>query len=554
MITYALFLKRLQTESGFVYMPSSKEIIDAEDRGWQFRIAVYPESRNLTTAAQAVGELFCAFDLEFKCLVLNDPMQPNLEALGWDGTQTQLTHGSDRDQRGKEICVYMRYASQQQRYEREAKEWKHIMLRAWKCLEDAQLNFGYILPPPGDHAVTTEAGIVTPFSYTANKPWQGRHGILHSHSYNPYHYPDPLAEVKISKHDLLEYGISLKQMLIRHEQCFVYHQQHLQIAKNQWQLELSRLAAAKQNNFTQVFSRLEEWLDQQPFDNLPSRLVENQHLLHDLLASCPRQADAHLSDLPALSELMHSWRFLAKSESGSAQDLATLKALLQALKTGAQDELKATLQECSSIADFGEDCNALVQTHPVMLQRLYRRAIHISQEEAALAKALKQAAYSVPVNPLLEKFSEDQEIHEPQLLTMLSEFHLFERLHFLAEAFSAIIANASGQYKIRQWQGFFETQNQRLSDKQLADIAKLETVYLACLQTEPYDESKTHYNLQLKKLTQASPLVNFNATRFKLFTLTKTHFKKQVDNLVEGKGRSGQRAPQEVNPFYQLNN
>lgn len=184
---------------------------------WEFRIAVYPSRENLNKAVEALEHLFEIKNkgrsrIDFKCLALNNPDEMDEETFltQWDGTRSR---GSDRDQRGKEISVYMTHEFLNGHFfQRTPEEWKELMLECWKALLDAGVEgIGYMGCPLGDKSVPAEIGLNIPFTYTSYyKPYNGRHGILNqTNNYNPFNHEDPLAGVVITSDDLSRHNIAL---------------------------------------------------------------------------------------------------------------------------------------------------------------------------------------------------------------------------------------------------------------------------------------------------------------------------------------------------------
>lgn len=174
---------------------------------WQFRIAILPTKDNLNKAMQAITQLFDQkkYDFVFKVLSLND------KECNWDGTRFDPKKAilkNDREQRGKEICVHMRFNPKTQSFECTPLQWKTVMLECWQALVAHQVEgIGYTYTPSGDKAVMAESGYLTPFSYASFKPETGRHGILYQTNYNPNTQRDPLARIVISKEDLSKYEL-----------------------------------------------------------------------------------------------------------------------------------------------------------------------------------------------------------------------------------------------------------------------------------------------------------------------------------------------------------
>lgn len=218
----ASWLRKANKYSGWA---QADEVIQSRDvfeidhpetiRHWEFRIAVRPTADNLRKATVALYEVMGKdkySDIEFKCFSLSETRttakQNEFLANSWDGT-TRNEGDTDRDQRGKEICVYMTYLSSENKYYFSPEEWKELMLDCWQALEKAGVEgIGYAPCPYGDKQVNGESKIMTPFTYTAFKPFQQRHGLLFQGNPNPYNHPDPLEGITITREDLEARNIS----------------------------------------------------------------------------------------------------------------------------------------------------------------------------------------------------------------------------------------------------------------------------------------------------------------------------------------------------------
>ena len=113
-------VKRSAAErGGYVLSKPQTELYDSnndsESRDWRLRIAIDPDPQNIQKAARVLADLFHKKnrDLELKIFVfpLVNP------ATSWVGTQKSIVDDTDRDQRGKEVCVYMRYDECRHKYE-----------------------------------------------------------------------------------------------------------------------------------------------------------------------------------------------------------------------------------------------------------------------------------------------------------------------------------------------------------------------------------------------------------------------------------------------------
>lgn len=169
---------------------------------WQFRISVYPEQENLIKAFQALQAYCERLDGSIGCKLISLGEDNDLQKI--DATRTDA---GDREQRGKEICVYMPYDDQKNSFVYTPENYKTVMLTMWQLLEHAKVRLSYLEPARDEKVPSSDPGVLTPFQYSSNKPWQKPEGILHETNYNPRDFPDPLEGVHISKRDLNKMGI-----------------------------------------------------------------------------------------------------------------------------------------------------------------------------------------------------------------------------------------------------------------------------------------------------------------------------------------------------------
>ncbi len=208
---------------------------DDEGRSWQFRIAIKTSSKNLKRAAMVLADVLSDKDYHFKCFIFGEASSDS----AWDGTMIEtLDTATDRDQRGKEFCVYMHYNAATDKYQRTPNEWKMIILACWKALQDAGVDMGYVPAPTGDKAIKVQGGLSSPFSYSSFKPYRERHGILDSETYNPCGYSDPLEDVIFTIDDLEQVGIEISQVKEMRRKRIAYLSDHLRAAKDEIANEL----------------------------------------------------------------------------------------------------------------------------------------------------------------------------------------------------------------------------------------------------------------------------------------------------------------------------
>ena len=203
-----------------------EEVFDSEDgkylselAGWQFRISILPTPENVNQAAIALKKYFREHkqtpSFTVKCLILNNEHE-NQDALdAWDPVYLQ---GNDRNQRGKEVCVYFGVRDNQSNnaYIKSPDEWKGFMLDLWKVLQDEGIIMGYSATPSGDKAPPSQPGLLLPFSYTAFKPFKQRHKTLNETEYNPFTHTDPLEDMNAFTWDDLAKA-NINQEIVKRE-------------------------------------------------------------------------------------------------------------------------------------------------------------------------------------------------------------------------------------------------------------------------------------------------------------------------------------------------
>ena len=176
---------------------------------WQFRIAIKPNQVTAINAVHTLSKLnqFVANKHpEWKVFIPDHAN--NLDT--WDAT----LKGGDRDQRGKEICVYMEYQpaknSRPEYYDGpypKPEYLKQLMMDMWKSLQAAGVELAYVTPGPGEQEIVCTDGSLTPFSYSSFEHYKERNQFLESDQYNPTNQQDPLKNVQFTPEDLSIHGI-----------------------------------------------------------------------------------------------------------------------------------------------------------------------------------------------------------------------------------------------------------------------------------------------------------------------------------------------------------
>ncbi|MBY0544019.1 MAG: hypothetical protein K2Q14_00540 [Gammaproteobacteria bacterium] len=172
--------------------------IEPDGSLWELRIACHPTKANMEKVADVIGTYLPELyeHVNFKIYLLNNIENNDIAkpTVKWDPL---FAPRMDRDQRGKEVCIYMHFDMKQGAYERAPAEWKSMLLNVWKALQDADIQgLGYTTAS-GDKPITTSFGLVTPFSTASNRPWLGEDGIA-----NPKAIIDEARELLLKNPDI----------------------------------------------------------------------------------------------------------------------------------------------------------------------------------------------------------------------------------------------------------------------------------------------------------------------------------------------------------------
>lgn len=378
----------INTQAGWSEASNSAPVFDDEQRFWQFRISVFPSKKNLLKARAALENLFSTK----KYANGNHPhTKIYLGEEYWDTVTEKPPIDScvaDRNQAGKEICVYMDWNSQKQTYQFSANDYKTLMLEMWKVLEDAGVELSYITPSPDEMELPSEQGIITPFFYSAYKPYNlerenVRHGILNSTLANPKGFENPLNGVTFTKSDLLKYKIHDGCAFVHSAKRNHFQQKRLIQAKeqitNHIQDLLARIDVLNEPQSQQFMKKIEmivEVKDKTKFLKDCNELVQEMKSAH-----LPQKSDKSFSNLLNINE----FNFYLKRE-----DCDKLISLLNKLKNDIQDEMLAITKEMEDpwIKDFFAAINITdqaiscsIQYLPFQMQECYRWLMHIKHAE-----------------------------------------------------------------------------------------------------------------------------------------------------------------------------
>lgn len=358
---------------------------DGEGMFWQFRIAVYPSQENLEKAFNALKSIN---------YLHNPQAHPLLKIINtgndfstWDGA---LCDASDRDQRGKEICVYLPYNSSKSSFVFTQEHIKQMMLDMWKALEDHDVRLSYIAPARDEKAIETDAGIYTPFSYSAFKPYNGPDGILHEEHYNPLNLPDPLEGLHLSLDDLRLAGIQNFHDIAISIQRILYMEKHqrdvIGLLKNKIQQ-----ASENQSDLPELLRKLQQNAQQENNEEIQKllqtihdRLTQNPEYLPTQLRKNRTSYDGHMNHF-VNSENNEAKLSFAKQLVSEVNELvdSTCVHIENMIQSGKYPELTALLPETK------EELRHFIAKNAFMMQSFVRQLTHLSHEQEVLIRERK---------------------------------------------------------------------------------------------------------------------------------------------------------------------
>lgn len=355
---------------------------DGTDYGmfWQFRMSILPTEDNLNKAFNVISQFEPLNEKDDK----NNFICPNAKLIQlnsnnmneWDGT---LMDASDRDQRGKELCVYLPYDERTGSFLFSEEYIKHLMLDLWKALEYAGVELSYITPTNEEKEIPSDSSILTPFTYSSFKPYKSEDGILHSNDYNPMNHPDPLKDLYISRADLDAKGIKKYDALEISNARINYMKDHYQKACIRFNRQILSLQLTHSS-----------YLDK---DKHISALSDNDKLTKNILDDISNNIFLYFPStfVEGKRSSLFDIVIINKLFEQDILNKASLKKYLTTIRNNAQkiiENLLVTLQAMDwPIAKLDDEIiTQLVKNHPREMQSLQRQFIHLEHENQAIIK------------------------------------------------------------------------------------------------------------------------------------------------------------------------
>lgn len=350
--------------------------------GWELHISVKPTVKNLDKAYKVLQNLSLLAQGKkyptIKIINLHDAAQNPTEQFATleEGEDTQTTRHEitqkpdDSEYRGKEICIEIPYDLGQKKFVFSQQELKELMLNLWKALQDAGVELSYTGPAANQKEISSDLGILTPFSYSST-PFNHLSERIRSKAYNSSGYADPLRGLHISVADADDNKITIDNFKTISEARHNEMRTHLVEKK---------LAVSKQFDA----------INCQKFDY--QKLLEQIKSIENLDKESKKEAAKKLFDKLAKE---NSELFAMLFEPGNVvkSNYDYFKALCQ-LKAKADREILKTKAKLEKLKNdqlfyenelFGKALKTL-EKRPYAAQTIYALIAEINQEKLACAR------------------------------------------------------------------------------------------------------------------------------------------------------------------------
>ncbi len=428
------------SSGGYVLSNPQTEISDSSNNGlsrdWQFRIAIDPEPSNIQKAAEVLAEIFHKNnrDLQFKIFI--PPANSNNTESVWDGTQ-KSSGDTDRDQRGKEVCVYMRYDERTGRYEMTPEEWKELMLESWAKLQKAGVKMGYLVPPYGDRAVPASEGLSAPFSYTAFKPYNQRNGILFEKNFNPKLFSDPLEGIEFTPSDLKLHGIKFSAYQDQQRKLLSKQREHAANTEVRILNDLKKINIHS-DELSDVLKLLEHRsqysFNFQEYHGKEGNLLivnELEKKFNILAKLYPMESGASLSENPQISLMkrtLENLKLLIEQDKFGHQQrddfVEKFKLFRKYFDENYEKSIEAILKDYRSNSPamlflekdgLRNNLEQLVRADPQKMQILFRQLIHLEREKQSFFNAEKQLGIQTAIPQIQPSAIDRAQLESPKL-------------------------------------------------------------------------------------------------------------------------------------------
>jgi hypothetical protein len=382
----------------------------------EFRIAINPsDPDNLKKAYLLLINIFEEHQVFFKMMGFDEKVLPV-----WDPTLINMEEGetlreytlrtdTDRDQRGKEICVYFRPTKD----DNSPVFWQNLMLACWKKLQDEGVKLGYVAQPYGDARIEAEEGILVPFTYSLGLAWKQRHGILSSQPLD-HDNLSPFHDIRITKKDIIDAGLIYPDCVdaIQLERQRYYQSKLAALNDSLTQLNLFLTDMPFDMNLCLIYlARLQDILNLLPTltaedERLPNLKQQLEEITKNLIEIFPYVADYNedldsggtLKIHPDLTQFfmaaLNAIDFIASNDSEKfKQKFEKAQASLDKLNAFYQEETKKTtadflqnplsrewLEKQNLVLDIREKVNS----QPRLMQCVFRKLVHCTREKDSI--------------------------------------------------------------------------------------------------------------------------------------------------------------------------
>lgn len=384
---------------------------DNDGMYWELRLSILPEKTNLDRAFSALKQV-----LEPQVKNPNHPklkivkLQSNpatdeesVDLSGWDGT---LGDALDRDQRGKEICIYLPYDSKNKKFQFSGPQLKDLMLNLWKAMEDNGVILNYKTPDLCEKEISADFGILTPYSYSSFKPYKSAEGILQATSYNSQKYPNPLEDVHVSFKDLQEKGIQEYDAVLIAKKRLVYLNKHYSDRFEAIKAQALSIYNLEKSPFQQLMEQLnaahlkgDDESIQGALRAVQKSINEDAKILPTTFVEGNRKSLVTLGTAPF--EYIDNWSVLF-NDATLEQRKNTLQKIIELINQEVKT-VERQLLKSISYGFIGDAPKSLVEKDPYSMQSIYRQAVHLQHERTVIQIETNRLVFINKKQELLNK-------------------------------------------------------------------------------------------------------------------------------------------------------
>ncbi len=364
--------------------------VDTENRSWRLYISVKPTPQNLKSALTTLDTFVSTEplfrDQKHPTIKIALPENPNQHSHYFDVTlPPPAPHIMvlDHDQMGREISISLDYDSSKNNYTYDPLIYKDLILKIWSALEAAGIELNYVTPDIDELLINCDdREVLTPFTYSAKKEEDARHGLLFCPEANPKKFSDPLNGIRITLKDLEDYKIAGGRTAVVCYKRIEFQEERNLRASDTLKKYMTEFIARRHivPNCQTVLQNIQALI---AIANNEEFLKASQELLNKInewALMLPRRAGAKLSYILHDNEIKQC---LLKTDAAKVK---ALREFFQDLVYRSQEEIKKIKSDMPAEPTNAKYLAEAIDANPTVAQGIFRMMIHLENAENRLEK------------------------------------------------------------------------------------------------------------------------------------------------------------------------